>query len=181
MASKLSIINQSLILMGESAIADLTLPVGIIANTLYETTKDSMLSDHRWRFAVKKAALVAAAGSPVNEWSYHFTLPTDMILLIRTYPGSHYEIFENKLLTNSASVSIDYVFDPGENKYPEYFLRALTHQLASDMALAVTNDKTLSQLMDQKASSYLSIAKHKDSQGRPSSAIQSRPYLDVRR
>ena len=180
MASKTSIINQALILLGESPISNFDAPVGIIANSVYETTKDTMLSDHRWRFAVKKAALTAASGSPVNEWTNHYTLPTDMILLIRTYPNSNYEVFENKLATNASSVSVDYVFDPGENKYPEYFVKAMAAQLASDMALAVTNDKTLEQRMAQKAVQFVASARHKDSQGRPSSAIQRRPYIDIR-
>ena len=180
MASKTSIINQALILIGESPVTDFTSPVGNIANSLYETSRDSMLTDHRWRFAVKKVALVVASTSPVNEWQYWFTLPTDMLLLIRTYPNSSYEVFEDKLATNSSTVSIDYVFDPGEQKYPEYFVKALAHNLASDMALAVTNDKTLEGIMAAKAARFVAAATHKDSQGRPSTAIQSRPFIDVR-
>lgn len=180
MASKIGIINHSLILIGESPITSLSSAVGTVAETVYDTTLESMLTDHRWRFAVKKVALVAASGSPLNEWTNHFTLPSDMLMLIRTYPNSVYEIYEDKLATNNNSVAVDYVFNPGETKYPEYFVKALAHQLASDMALSVTNDKTLEQRMAQKAEMAVAKAKHKDSQGRPSSAIQRRPYIDVR-
>jgi len=180
MATKLSVINQALVLIGETPISSMAQPVGTIIETVYDTVKETLLSEHRWRFAVKKTNLSAAPGSPLNEWKNHFTLPTDMLLLIRTYPNSDYEIFQNKLATNEQSVAIDYVYDPSEPKYPEYFVKALATQLAADIALAVTNDKSLAQLMEQKAMRFLMTAQHKDSQGRPSTPIQSRPYIDVR-
>lgn len=180
MASKLDIINQALVLLGENPVTDLTSPSGIIADTVYTTTRNDLLSGHRWRFAVKKVALVAAAGSPVNEWTNHFTLPTDMLVLFRTYPNSQYEIFEDKLVTNNASVSVDYIFDPGEKKYPDYFVKSLATLLSSEMALAITNDKKMSEMQHSKAQMAISSAKNKDSQGRPATAIQSRPYIDVR-
>lgn len=181
MSSKLDIINQGLLLLGESVITDYDTPVGIIADTLYKTTRDSLLASHRWRFAVKKVALVAASGSPVNEWQYHYTLPSDYVLLIRTYPNSNYEVFEDKLLSNLSTASIDYVFDPGEKKYPTYFIKALTHALASDMALSVTHDKSMADLQHKLADRWLARAKHADSQGRPQRVIQRRPFIDVRK
>lgn len=180
MASKLDIINQAFVLLGEKPVADLNKPVGIIAETVYKTTLSDLLTSHRWRFAVKKVALVEAAGSPVNEWSKHFTLPTDMLVMFRTYPGSSYEIFEDKLLTNGTSVSIDYMFNPGEKKFPEYFVRALSAKLASVMALAITNDKKMAEMQDINAMVAAGSAKNKDSQGRPATPIQSRPFIDVR-
>lgn len=148
---------------------------------IYDDIREGLLTDHRWRFAVKKVALSAASGSPVNEWENHFTLPTDMLMLIRTYPNSTYEIYENKLLTQNSSVSVDYVFDPGEKKYPTYFVKVLVRNLASEACLAVTNDKKLSELMEVRALDELNKAMHKDAQGRPPTRIQRRPFIDIRR
>jgi len=180
MASKLEIINQALILLGENTVNDLTLPVGEVACRLYDTVREDLLTSHRWRFAVKKVALTAAAGSPVNEWTNHFTLPTDSLMIIRTYPRSNYEIYEDKILTNQSSVSVDYLFDPGEKKYPTYFIKAFALKLAADMCLAITNDKSLKELTERDAMFAITGAKFKDSQGRPSTAIVSRPFIDVR-
>lgn len=180
MSTKLEIINQSLILLGEKSISDLSLPVGEVMTRLYDDVREDLLTDHRWRFAMKKVALSEAAGSPVNEWKNHFTLPTDMLMLITTYPTSNYEIYEDKLLTENESVSVDYLYDPGEKKYPTYFVRVFTHRLAAIAALAVTNDKKLEELMEVRAKECLGKARFKDSQGRPSVAIKSRPFIDVR-
>lgn len=180
MASKIDIVNQALVLLGESVISDLSLPVGETVETVYNTTRDSLLTSHRWRFAVKKVALSEAAGSPVNEWANHFTLPSDFLLLISTYPISTYEIYGSKLLTNNDEVEIDYIYDPGEKLYPAYFVKAFATQLASDIALPITNDKTLHELFAQKALNELAAARFKDSQGRPPKAIISRPFIDCR-
>ena len=180
MASKLDIINQALIILGENVINDYSTPTGTALNEIYDSTREDLLQSSRWRFAVKKVALTEAVGSPVNEWDKHFTLPSDMLLLISTYPVSRYEIFEGKLLTNNSSVSVDYIFDPGEKEYPSYFIVALTRLLAANAALAVTNDKKMAEIMEHKSLTALASAQNKDAQGRPSTAIRRRPFIDVR-
>ena len=181
MATKLEIINQALILMGESTVSDLTLPVGEVMERLYDDTRDSLLTSHRWRFAMKKVALSEASGTPVNEWDKHFTLPTGMLMLVTTYPTSTYEIYEDKLLTNHSSVSVDYLFNPGEKKFPAYFTKAFSKHLAAEACLSITNDKTLAQKLREDAEIAEARARYRDSQGRPPTAIQHRPFIDVRR
>ncbi len=181
MANKRSIINQALVRLGERTITDMSLPIGEIVSSVYDTVKDTLLASHRWRFAMKKVALSESSGDPVNEWGNHFDLPDDMVLLITTYPVSSYEIYEDKLLTNAGSVSVDYVYDPGEKKYPAYFVNAFAKQLSADTALAITHDKTLHELITVEAESAAAAARNRDSQGRPPTAIISRPFIDARR
>jgi len=180
MPSKIEIINQALILLGEDLVADLSAGAGEVADTLYKTVNHNLLSSYRWRFATKKVALSEYAGSPVNEWDRHFSLPTDFILLNRVYPEARFEIFEDKILTDSTTISIEYVFDPGEKTYPVYYTRALSHVLAADMAMSIANDKKLAEMMDSKATRSLGFAKNRDSQGRRTPFIQHRPYVAVR-
>lgn len=181
MPSKLDIVNHALILLGESPLSDFTSNTGEVVETVCRRMRQEMLMEHRWRFAVKKAALTEASGSPVNEWENHFDFPSDMLLLIRTYPSSNYEVFADKLLTNNESVSIDYIYDPGIKAYPEYFANALAHRIAAEVCMAITNNHTLYDSMKQKYLMVLGAAKFKDSQGRPPKAIQSRPWIDIRR
>jgi len=181
MASKINIVNQALVRLGESAITDYSLPVGNIIETVYDTVRQNLLTSYRWRFAMKKVALTEASGSPVNEWTKHFTLPSDMLLLVTTYPTSNYEVFEDKLLTNASSVSVDYVFDPGEKKYPQYFVNALALEIADAVCMPITNDKTMKEIVKVEAETATRSARFKDASGRPPSAIQDRPFIDVRR
>ncbi|WP_299083205.1 hypothetical protein [uncultured Paraglaciecola sp.] len=140
-----------------------------------------MLTDTRWRFATGKQSLNRLTATPLNEWRYAFQIPDDVLLVIRMYPSQGYEIYEDKIYTNAASVEIDYIFRPLEPAFPAYFVEALAARLAEEIAISVTNNVTLRGEMVELAARRRAEAMHKDAQGRPNVAIQSRPFIDVRR
>ena len=180
--SKENIVSQALIYIGEAPISSFSEGVaGQVASTIYDNARDSLLSSTRWRFSAGKTQLSQLADSPRNEWRYGYQLPTDLLLMIRTYPGSKYEIFEDKLYTNHSSVEIDYLFRPNEPEFPAYFVEALAYDLAAKFAMSITNNLSIAELMEAKAAKALTDARFKESQARPNVAIQSRPWIEVRR
>tara|TARA_Y100000361_G_scaffold152109_2_gene170821 strand:- start:985 stop:1533 length:549 start_codon:yes stop_codon:yes gene_type:complete len=181
MASKFDIVSQALLLIGESPISSFSEGVaGTVASNLYDTTRDAFLTSTRWRFAVGKQALSRLTDTPLNEYNYAFQLPSNYLMAIGTYPRSRYEIYEDKLYTNSNTVELDYIFRPDESAFPAYFVEALSAHLAERFAIPITNNQTMREAMKSLAVDTYRKAAFIDAQGRTIQAIKHRPYIAVR-
>lgn len=180
--SKEDIVSQALLYIGEAPISSFSEgTAGLVASNLYDITRDDLLTAYRWRFAVGKKSLSRLTSTPLNEWQYAFQLPTDLLLLIRTYPNSKYEVYEDKIYSNSATLEIDYVFRPESGAFPAFFVKALSYKLAAEFAIAITNNQSLADRMEMRAADSLKKARFNDSQGRANTAIIHRPFVEVRR
>lgn len=180
--SKIQLISNALILLGDSPISSLDDPgAGATAGTnLYESTYLAILSSHRWKFATKKMQLNRLTAVPMNEYKYQYQLPTDLILLITTYPRSDYRILEDKLYTDSNTVSVDYIYRVSEDKFPAYFVKAFEYYLARDLAIPVTEDMKKVEMMQNIYNTEARKARYADSQSSPTVAMQDAPYISVR-
>jgi hypothetical protein len=84
--SKLSLINNALILIGDVPLTSLTsgTRAQVVATSLYDNIIENELSKHRWGFARSIAELSKDAVAPLgNEWETSYTLPADVLALIR--------------------------------------------------------------------------------------------------
>lgn len=182
MASDIDIASNALVRIGAEPISSFTEggASGQAAANLYEPTIRALLTEHRWRFAAGKRQLARLVSAPLNEYSYAYQLPSDMLLMYRVYPSGNYEIFEDKLYTNATSVEIDYLFRPSEAQFPAYFQLACEYKLASEFALIVTSNRTLAETYEFKANEQMKKARFADSQGRPQANIYTFDYMDVR-
>jgi hypothetical protein len=182
MATDISMCSNALLLIGHSTISSFTDPGAgpEVASNLYETTYENMLTMHRWRFATGKASLSRLTATPLNEWDYAFTLPANYLMMIRVYPDSDYELYENKLYSNQQEVDIDYVFKPDESRLPAYFVKLMEFHLASQFAIPVTDNTAKAEAYRVMYENQLRRAKFIDSQSRPSDAIVDSPFLEAR-
>lgn len=180
--SKINLISNALILLGDAPITSLNDPgAGAKAGAnLYESTYFSMLSSHRWNFAIKKSLLSQLSEAPLNEYKYQYQLPTDFITIITTYPVSTYRIIGDKLYSDSNRVEIDYIYKITEDKFPPYFIKAFEYYLARDLCIAVTEDMNKYELMQRAYEIESRKARYADSQSAPQVPIQDDPYIRVR-
>lgn len=182
MASKFDIVSQALVLIGEAPISSFSEgTAGLVASQMYETTLDGLLTSHRWRFAVGKAAFNQLTETPLNGYRYAYQIPSQLLMLINVRYNPAYEIYEDKLYTDVNSVEADYIYRPEEARFPQYFVEALAARLAETFAIPITNNQTMREAMQELAARRFQEAIFKDSQGRPPSPIQHRPFVDVRR
>ena len=81
MASDVGIANAALRKLGQSPITSFSEAnkAGRIANERFAESRDALLAEHPWNFALKRVSLAASATAP--EWGYNnaFPLPTDYI------------------------------------------------------------------------------------------------------
>lgn len=182
MATDISMCSNALLLIGHGTISSFTEggAGAEVASNLYETTYENALTLHRWRFASGKAQLSQLVAAPLNEWTYAYQLPADYLAGIKVYPNTDFEIYEDKLYSNSNEVALDYVFKPDESKLPPYFVKLMEFHLAAQFAIPVTDNSTKSETYERKFMEQLKRAKFVDSQSRPNDPITSSPFTDVR-
>lgn len=180
--SKVQLASNALILLGDEPISSFT-DAGAGAQTaanLYETSYLSMLSSHRWNFATKKATLARLAEAPRNEYKYQYQLPTDIVMLVTTYPVSTYRILGDKLYSDAETVEIDYIWKIPEDQFPSYFVKAFEFYLAAQFAVPITEDLNKAEVMNRFYERESRKARYADSQSQPAVPIQDDPYIRVR-
>ncbi len=113
------ICNQALAKIGAKRINNLETDASIEVihcRTHYETTRDSLLRSHRWRFASARADLSVDTETPDFEWDYQFHLPNDFLAMKSIYEDRFsnenlrsYALEGKMLLTNEDEMSIRYI------------------------------------------------------------------------
>lgn len=182
MASDIDIASNALVRIGVPPISSFTEggAAGVAASNLYEPTVKALLTESRWRFASAKRSLARLTAAPLNEWQYAFQLPSDMILMYRVYPNMDYEIYEDKLYSNASEIEVDYLFRPDTSLFSPSFQLALEYKLASEFALIVTSNRSLTETYEMKYIEMMKKARYADSQARPADSIEVLDYIKVR-
>ena len=180
-ATDIKIASNALLLLGHEPISSFEEPTAgaQVASNLYESTYDSMLTTYRWRFASKKVKAARLAGTPLNDFSYKYQIPSDCLYLIKT-SAPDYEIFEDKIFCNDTTLDIEYTYKVSSDGLPAYYVKALEFFLASQFAIPITGDINKANLFDQAYAKQSRMARHADATQRPSDAIAYSPYTDVR-
>ena len=118
--SDVAIANLALTKLGDlriTALSDNTKPAREI-NAIYGMLRDKLQRTYNWRFCVKRAALAADVATPVFDYSYQYSIPTDCLRVLQInayYPapdlsdlissgGQEYVIEGGKILTRSSGV-----------------------------------------------------------------------------
>jgi len=176
--------SRALILLGEAPITSLETESAPsqVANTLYATVLDAALASYPWRFALVETTLAKESSAPANEgWQYAYQLPSTYLHLNRVMvaPGArgsipNYEVVGELIYTNvSDGLLVETIQRPVESKFPPHFVKFLVYQLASDFAIAVTENADKWDVFSKLAEREQRIARHVDSRQRPSVAIVS--------
>ena len=123
---------------------------------------NTLLRRHQWNFATARVTLVAVAGTPLgNEWDAAWTLPTDMVRLIRIISGDvcnpvrSFAIEGRILLTGLLTeVFIAYVSNAvAVADWDSLFIDAVTYKLAAAICQDVAQNPTLEASCLQKLES----------------------------
>lgn len=184
MASKIDLISQALILIGDNPINSLAgnSRAQTVSVNLYGSIAHAELSKFRWSFARKKAQLSKLVDVPIDgEYDHIYQLPTDLITLIKIEPNINYEVYGDKIYCNyNQSMWCDYIYTAAESEWPHYFASVMKYALALEFAPSI-RDSTSSQA--NIAAQYEDAARRArlaDSQQRPPRAIVHRPFIDSR-
>ena len=202
--SATSICNIALTRLGHSQITDIDTDVskaGDLCRLHYEGTRDSLLRDHPWNFAVKRVTLALSTTTPVFEFTYQHALPTDYLKIVRTsweangwsnkdeasrefwdQPSIPYRIEAGFLLCDEETAKIEYIAKITDTaKFDALFSDVLAQRLAAELAMPLTDNQSYTKTAWDIYAQKLASARTADAQeGSARAVIDDSAWLMAR-
>ena len=153
------IANMALAMIGTNPILTLsdTSVQAQMADRFYATTRDEVISSHRWNFAMRRAALVAATPAPSFEWDFAYTLPTGCLRVVQlngyepTEALGEFVIENNQLLTDANPAQVRYIVRVTDTTaFPPLFVSALATLLAARIAPSLGVSPSIVEALESK-------------------------------
>jgi len=190
MGSKVDLANEALLLLGANTITSFTDndSNAVLVNRFYDSERDALLRSHRWNCAVTTANLASLADTPIIDWEFKFTLPTDpyclRVLDVRTVTGDiklDFVIQGRELLTEESAIDITYIQRLEDTMlYDSLLYQALVFRMAWKLAFPVTRSSTVMQQMAQLYDAIVRDARAVDSQEGTPETIETETLTDLR-
>ena len=191
MASAVDIANSALNLLGASTISAFTddSKNARLVNQRYEPVRNRVFRSHAWNCLHKRVQLAQNSTAPVVEYTYAYALPSDCLRVLKVHNGStdsiksdiDYKLEGRNIVTNEGTVYIIYIaIDTDPNNYDTYLQESISHQLAADLAYAVTNNATLADKYMVRADERLREARFIDATENSLGTIESSEFTDAR-
>ena len=191
MASVVDICNSALNLLGASTISALTddSKNARLCNQRYEPIRNRVFRSHAWNCLHKRVQLAQNSTAPVVEYSHAYALPADCLRVLKVHNGTtdsiksaiDYKLEGRNIVTDEGTVFIIYIaLDTDPNNYDTYLQESISHQLAADLAYAVTNNATLADKYMTRADERLREARFIDATENSLGTIESSEFTDAR-
>ncbi len=168
MASKINIINQALSKLGEPPIDSLSQDTKQARESLlvYDDKRQALLQEHKWNFAIKRAALAPLAQAPLYGFTGAFQIPTDSlrIVSIELQDDNAWEVEGQTILAQSTTaINIKYISDiTDEDQMTAQFRETFSALLAWSMAEALIKTATVKDQLGQDYADKLRTARSMD-------------------
>ena len=191
MASAVDIANSALNLLGASTISAFTddSKNARLVNQRYEPVRNRVFRSHAWNCLHKRVQLAQNSTAPVVEYSHAYALPADCLRVLKVHNGTtdsiksaiDYKLEGRNIVTDEGTVFIIYIaLDTDPNNYDTYLQESIAHQLAADLAYAVTNNATLADKYMTRADERLREARFIDATENSLGTIESSEFTDAR-
>ena len=181
-ATFVEIANRSLTFLGAEPITSLTddTKEARACNRLIEQTRDQLLRDHPWNFAIKRIQLSANTTAPVFEYTNAFDFADNTLRIIEVDTTEEWAVEGNQIVTDAAApldvVYIERVTDP--TLFDAKFTEALALRLAADIAYDITASQTVATRAEQKYMVLIKEARLID--GQESLSANEQTWLEAR-
>ena len=191
MASVVNICNSALNLIGASTISALTEDTknARLCNQRYEPVRNRVFRSHNWNCLIKRVQLAANSTDPVIEFNKSYALPSDCLRVLKIHNATTdsiasnlvYKIEGRNIITDETTVYLIYIaLDEDPNNYDSYLREAISHQLAADLAYAITNNATLANNYMTRADERLREARFIDATENSLDTVEANEFTDAR-
>ena len=191
MASAVDIANSALNLLGASTISAFTddSKNARLINQRYEPVRNRVFRSHAWNCLHKRVQLAQNSTAPVVEYSHAYALPSDCLRVLKIHNGTtdsiasalDYKLEGRNIVTDEGTIFLIYIaLDNDPNNYDTYLQESISHQLAADLAYAVTNNATLADKYMTRADERLREARFIDATENSLGTIESSEFTDAR-
>jgi hypothetical protein len=160
-----------------------------LINQRYEPVRNRVFRSHAWNCLHKRVQLAQNSTAPVVEYLYAYALPSDCLRVLKIHNGTtdsiasniDYKLEGRNIVTDEGTVFIIYIaLDTDPNNYDTYLQESISHQLAADLAYAVTNNATLADKYMVRADERLREARFIDATENSLGTIESSEFTDAR-
>ena len=197
MAGPVEIVNLALSWIGQNPINALTdnQNEAIVMNANYNLSRDKVLGDYPWSFAIRREILSPVATPPAFGFAQRFLIPSDVVLVHRVQRPQNIgaTLFSQVAEATRGAVQADWVKE-GEfilareevihcifiirvtnaDLYSPSFIHALAARLAADTCLTFTENRKLKEEMEEMYDSKLADARFSDGrQGRTEKVVSN--------
>jgi hypothetical protein len=135
-------------------------------NRLYEQTRDSLLRDHPWNFAVRRASLPANTTAPEFEYTNAFDFPDNAMRILDVDTDEEWAIEGRQIVTDASApldvVYIDRVTDA--NLFDAKFIECYAMRLAAEIAYDITASQSVAKVAEDRYLRMLQSARLTDAQ-----------------
>ena len=174
MANRYQICSRASVLVGGTLITGFNneSTEEIIAEQLYESVRDNLLSSYRWRFASQYVELDREAELPGMKWDAQYAIPPGVTMLYGVYlddMGIEFDRVGDKILVNTMAEDVVVAlvgFIPDEELFPAYFTTVLELKLAAMFAVPISEDPQKATIYEGMAMRQFAQARAIESQGR---------------
>jgi hypothetical protein len=166
-------------------------------NLVFENLRDALVREHPWKFALSYFTPSALVGTPPAHWGYMYAYPSDALKVWRIInpldpigvhlPPLKFSVGRTSagtkvLLTNESEPEFEYcrritnIAEVDAN-----FAMALSWRIAMHIAMPITGDGGIAQMMAQQAQYWVAHAKGEDAnEGVASEQIRDPDWLRAR-
>lgn len=178
--SQVSICNQALGWIGANQITSIDddSTEAVLCKANYEPIRDSVLEAHNWTFATVWAQLTEVVDPPYSVYPHSFQIPTDSLTVL--FCGIDYDHPANwrregqHIVTDEENCTIQYIYRVvDEAQFPPLFTQAFAARLAADLAIPITNSRSMQTDMYNLYMAKLKEAASRDNQQGRSRRIRS--------
>jgi len=191
MASVVNMCNSALNLLGASTIAALTDDTknARLCNQRYEPVRNRVFRSHAWNCLHKRLQLAQNSTAPVVEYDHAYALPSDCLRVLKIHNGTtdsiasalDYKLEGRNIVTDIDTVFLIYIaLDTDPNNYDTYLRESISHQLAADLAYAITNNATLANQYMTRADERLREARFIDATENSLGTIESSEFTNAK-
>ena len=191
MASVVNMCNSALNLLGASTIANLTDDTknARLCNQRYEPVRNRVFRSHAWNCLHKRVQLAQNSTAPIVEYDHAYALPSDCLRVLKIHNGStdsiasalDYKLEGRNIVTDIDTVFLIYIaLDTDPNNYDTYLRESISHQLAADLAYAITNNATLANQYMTRADERLREARFIDATENSLGTIESSEFTNAK-
>jgi len=178
MASEVSIAKQALLNLSDrfdlDTLKDNTPEAEAIA-LVFDDTRDAVLRKHPWKFAKTYWSPEAISGTPPANWTYMYPYPDHILKVVKIespfgrdavplkFDVARSSTGQKVILTDVEAPEFqgtERIVDPYD--FDPLFIKALAFQLAADVAMTLTGDRSLRNEMQGDANASIESAKADD-------------------
>jgi len=188
MASKVQIINRALIALGfTTTITDIDEDsvAAQLAKAIWDTCVEHTLASHPWSCAQQRWEIAADADAPIWGFAYQYTKPADCVAVFEMQDQESYDwkVERSKIVTDHGSPIFvsgnGKVTNPGE--FDAAMVEALAYKLAMEMAVPLTQSKTLRDQMEANFKDRTVTARTLSSRQRTAQVVEVSAWTGARR